>query len=96
MSSTDQSTASASPFEGVPPIEALLSELVATLAFAGNAYLAGSGGEKAVSLESASIAADVAGAAFDRISPRLGSEERTALSGLLTDLRLAYVRKRGT
>jgi len=78
-----------------PPIEALVTELVATLAYAGNAYLADESADRHAALDAAGIAADLAGAAFERIEPRLAPEERSALSGLLTDLRLTYVRKRG-
>ncbi len=48
-----------------------------------------------VDLAAADIAIDVAGRAFERIAPRLGSEERSALARLLTELRLTYVKKRG-
>jgi hypothetical protein len=78
-----------------PPVDALLSEMVATLSYAAMAYLEprDSGGQP--DLPSAEIAVDVAGAAFDRIAPRLGAGERTALTAMLTDVRMTIVRKRG-
>jgi len=53
------------------------------------------GAEGSVDLAAADIAIDVAGRAFERIAPRLGQDERSALARLLTELRLNYVKKRG-
>jgi hypothetical protein len=80
-----------------PPIDALLTELVATLAFAAHGYLAGEPGvEKPTpDLDAAGLAIDVAGAVFDRVRERLGPQERAAVAGMLTDIRMAFVRKRG-
>lgn len=80
-----------------PPIEVVLSETVASLAFAAHAYLSPQEGDPAAppDLEAANIALDVAGLAFERIEPRLGGTERSAMARLLTDLRLTYVKKRG-
>lgn len=80
----------------MPPVEDVVGEFVATLALAAHAYMEPKeeGGEP--DLDSAGIAIDTAGTAFDRISSRLKSEQHAALSGLLTDIRMTYVRKRGT
>jgi hypothetical protein len=76
-----------------PPIDALVSELIATLAIAADAYLEPKDGPP--DIEAAVLACDVAGFAFERKSQRLRAEERVALSSLLTHLRLAIVKKRG-
>jgi hypothetical protein len=72
-----------------PPIEQIGAEIVASLCMAGLAYLAKD------DLESASLACDIVGLAFDRLSTRLKAEERTGLGELVTELRLSIVRKRG-
>jgi len=80
----------------VPPVEVVLSEFVATLAALAHAYLeppADDGAEP--DLAAAEIAIDVAGRAYDRIEPRLGPADRSAVARLLTELRLSYVKKRG-
>ncbi len=82
------------PNTAVPPVETLLSEFVATLALAAHAYLE-PGGNASPDLASAELAIDVAAGAFDRIAPRLRPQERTAMAGLLTDVRMTCVRKRG-
>jgi hypothetical protein len=74
-----------------PPLEVVLSEFVASLAFAAHSYLAPSEPD----LGSAEIAIEVAADAFERIAPRLSTDERSALAALLTDLRMTFVRKRG-
>jgi hypothetical protein len=78
----------------VPPVEDVLSEVVVMLVFAAQAYLEPQEGSQA-DLGSAGIAIEAAGSAFERISPRLRPEQRTALSGMLADVRMAFVRKRG-
>ncbi len=82
-----------------PPVEVVLSEVVTSLAMFAHAYLEppapGDGSEPSVDLVAADIAIDVAGRAFERIAPRLGPDERSALARLLTELRLTYVKKRG-
>lgn len=86
------------------PIEIVMSEVVANLAFAARAYLEQpaadtDASETAEQLASrfadAEIAIDIAGRAYDRISARLPGDERAAIARLLTDLRLSYVKKRG-
>lgn len=85
------STAHEAP--AAPPIDALLGEMVAALTMAANAYLAPR--EGAPDVASAALACDAAGDVFERIAPRLRPDERSALSALLTDLRLSVVKKRG-
>jgi hypothetical protein len=77
----------------VPPVEALVSEVIGMLAYAAHGYLRD--GDSPPDLTSADIAIDLAGKAFERIEPRLGSEERAAVAAVLTDLRMTFVRKRG-
>ena len=76
-----------------PPIDTLVGELIATLALAANAYLEPKEGPPDV--EAAALACDLAGAAFERISPRLRPEERSGFAALLTQIRLSIVKKRG-
>jgi hypothetical protein len=78
----------------VPPVDALVSEVVASLALAAHAYLEPGNGNVA-DIASAEIAIDVAAVAFDRISGKLKPEERSAIAVLLTDVRMTCVRKRG-
>jgi hypothetical protein len=73
-----------------PPIGDLASEMVATLCMAGLAYL------EQADVDSAVVACDLGGSAFERISSSLGPEERTSLGELVTQLRLSIVRKRGS
>jgi hypothetical protein len=82
----------------MPPVEVILTEVVASLTFAAHAYLEPQtepAGQGDADLDAADIAIDVAGKAFERIQPRLQPEERSALARSLTSLRLAYVKKRG-
>jgi hypothetical protein len=84
-----------SGFQGqIPPLEPLLSEVIATLALAAHAYLADSNGQ-APDLSSAEAAIDVATAAFERVKERLRPDERLAIAQMLTETRLTFVRKRG-
>jgi hypothetical protein len=95
------STRAASPnteagFQGqIPPVEPLLSEVIATLALAAHAYLTEEQGRKA-DHESAEVAIDVATAAFERVKERLEPDQRLAITQMLTETRLTFVRKRGT
>jgi hypothetical protein len=79
----------------VPPVEVVLGETVASLALAAHVYLAPPDESVAPDLAAAEMLIDVAGTAFERISPRLQPEERSALARLLTDLRMTFVQKRG-
>jgi hypothetical protein len=82
-------------FQGqIPPLEPLLTEVIATLALAAHAYLSDSDG-RTPDLGSAEAAIDVATAAFERVKERLRSEERLAITQMLTETRLTFVRKRG-
>jgi hypothetical protein len=76
-----------------PPLDSLVGEMIATLALVSNAYLEPREGQP--DLDSAALACDIAGIAFERITPRLRSEDRVALGALLTQLRLTIVKKRG-
>ena len=76
-----------------PSIEALVGEMIATLALAANAYLEPKDGPADV--EAAALACDIAGLAYERISSRLRPEERSGLAALLTQIRLSIVKKRG-
>ena len=96
------STRAASPnlegagFQGqIPPVEPLLSEVIATLALAAHAYLTEGDGQEA-DHESAEVAIDVATAAFERVKERLGADQRLAITQMLTETRLTFVRKRGS
>jgi hypothetical protein len=78
-----------------PPVEDVLSEVVISLAFAALTYLEPAGEGTEPDLGAAEIAIDAAGAAYERIAPRLDESRRTALSSVLTDVRMNFVRKRG-
>ena len=78
-----------------PPVEDVLSEVVVTLALVARSYLEPEGEQEQPDLRSAEIVIDTAGAAFERVSERLSDERRTALSGVLADARMTFVRKRG-
>ncbi|MBV9102034.1 MAG: DUF1844 domain-containing protein [Candidatus Eremiobacteraeota bacterium] len=80
----------------VPAVEDVTSEFIATLALIAHAHLEPSETGKEPDLTTACVAIDTAGAAFERIASRLKSEQRAALSGILTDIRMTYVRKRGS
>ena len=82
-------------FQGqIPAIEPLLSEIIATLALATHAYLSDEG-EQTADFASAQIAIDVAGATFERVKERLRPEQRLAITQMLTETRMTFVRKRG-
>jgi hypothetical protein len=67
--------------------------MVATLSSAAHAYLTPR--EDQADIRSAALACDVAGQIFERVTPRLRPDERSALSAMLTELRMTIVRKRG-
>ena len=82
-------------FQGqIPPLEPLLTEVIATLALAAHAYLADEDG-KQPDFPSAEAAIDVATMAFDRVKERLRPDERLAITQMLTETRMTFVRKRG-
>lgn len=96
MSTRAASSDAQGGFQGqIPPVEPLLSEVIATLALAAHAYLTEEEGRKA-DHESAEVAIDVASAAFERVKERLQPEQRLAITQMLTETRLRFVRKRGT
>jgi Domain of unknown function (DUF1844) len=78
-----------------PPVEDVLSEVVVGLAFAAHAYLEPAAEGAQADLGAAEIAIDAAGAVFDRVASRLDDERRAMLSGVLADIRMTFVRKRG-
>lgn len=87
--------AQAAGFQGqIPPVEPLLAEVIATLALAAHSYLSDHDG-RTPDLSSAETAIDVATAAFERVKERLRPDERLAITQMLTETRLTFVRKRG-
>jgi len=83
-------------FQGqIPPVEPLLSEVITTLALAAHAYLTEGAGREP-DHPSAEVAIDVATAAFERVKERLSADQRLAITQMLTETRLTFVRKRGT
>ncbi len=83
-------------FQGqIPPVEPLISEVIATLALAAHAYITEEDGRNPDYL-SAEVAIDVATAAFERVKERLQPDQRLAITQMLTETRLTFVRKRGT
>ena len=72
-----------------------MGEVVATLALAAHAYLTDEEG-RTPDHASAEIAIDVASAAFERVKERLRPDERLAITQMLTETRMTFVRKRGT
>lgn len=71
----------------------MLTEVIVTLSLAAHAYLT-SQDERAVDLPAAEIAIDVAAAAFDRVKERLSPDQRLAITQMLTETRMTFVRKR--
>jgi hypothetical protein len=72
-----------------PPVHELAGEFVATLCVAGLTYLAKD------DVDSAVLACDIVGPAFERLSTKLRVEDRASLSQLVTELRMGIVNKRG-
>lgn len=84
-----------SGFQGqIPPLEPLLTEVIATLALAAHVYLADESG-KEPDFRAADAAIEVATVAFERVKERLRPDERLAITQMLTETRLTFVRKRG-
>ncbi|HTU70715.1 MAG TPA: hypothetical protein VMF11_10405 [Candidatus Baltobacteraceae bacterium] len=82
-------------FQGqIPPLEPLLTEVITTLTLAAHAYLADTDG-KEPDFRSAEASIDVASVAFDRVKERLRPDERLAITQMLTETRLTFVRRRG-
>lgn len=80
--------------EQIPPIEVLLTDVVARLALAAHVYLS-EVEEGQPDMGSAEAAIDVASSAFERVKERLRPEERLAITQLLTETQMTFVRKRG-
>lgn len=78
----------------LPSIEALITDAIARLSLAAHFFLSEGEGKQS-DTESAELAIDVAGAAFERVKERLRPEERLAITQLLTETRMTFVRKRG-
>jgi hypothetical protein len=82
-------------FQGeIPPLEPLITEVITTLALAAHAYLSDQEGREP-DFRAADTAIEVATVAFDRIKERLRPDERLAITQMLTETRLTFVRKRG-
>ena len=71
-----------------------MTEVIATLALAAHAYLADQDG-KEPDFRAADAAIEVATVAFERVKERLRPDERLAITQMLTETRLTFVRKRG-
>lgn len=94
MSSHSAPDAQAAGMQGqVPPIAVVMTEVIGMLCLAAHTYLREGEGREA-DLPSTQVAIDVASLAFDRIKERLSADERLAITDLLTQTRLAFVRKR--
>lgn len=78
----------------IPPVEVLVTDAVARLTLAAHAYLSDQEGKQA-DLPAAQIAIDVASSAYDRVKERLRPSDRLAITQLLTETRMTFVRKRG-
>lgn len=78
----------------IPPVEVLVADAVARFALAAHAYMAAEQ-EREPDLASAEAAIDVASAAFERIKERLRPQDRLTMTQLLTETRMAFVKKRG-
>ncbi|MBV8154882.1 MAG: hypothetical protein JO029_16295 [Candidatus Eremiobacteraeota bacterium] len=78
----------------IPPVEPLIAEVISTLSLAAHAYLTEAEGRNP-DHASAEVAIDIASAAFERVKERLRSEERLAITQMLTETRMTFVRKRG-
>lgn len=84
----------AAGIDGMPAVEVLLTDVVARLSLAAHAYLEGEEGRQP-DLASAEAAIDVASMTFERVKERLRPEERLAITQLLTETRMIFVKKRG-
>ena len=78
----------------MPPVEVLVTDAIARLTLAAHGYLANEEGKQA-DLPAAEIAIDVASSAYERVKERLRPEDRLAITQLLTETRMTFVRKRG-
>jgi hypothetical protein len=85
-----------SGFQGqIPPLEPLITEVITTLALAAHAYLSEESEGREPDFRAADIAIEIATVGFERIKERLRPDERLAITQMLTETRLTFVRKRG-
>ncbi|MDQ2681617.1 MAG: hypothetical protein M3Y21_11475 [Candidatus Eremiobacteraeota bacterium] len=87
-------SSSAPDLEAIPAVEPLITDVIATTALAAHAYLSADS-EKAPDISDAQIAIDVAAFAFESIKDRLRPEQRLAITQMLTETRLTFIKKRG-
>jgi UTP-glucose-1-phosphate uridylyltransferase len=80
--------------EQIPQVEVLLTDTIARLLLAAHVYLSAEEG-KQPDVGAAETSIDVATSAFERIKERLRPEERLAITQLLTETRMTFVKKRG-
>lgn len=78
----------------IPAVEPLVAEVISTLSLAAHAYLT-EAGSRQPDHASAEVAIDIASAAFERVKERLSPQERLAITQMLTETRMTFVRKRG-
>ena len=78
----------------IPPVEVLVTDSIARLTLAAHVYLGGEE-DKQADLPAAEIAIDVASSAYERVKERLRPADRLAITQLLTETRMTFVRKRG-
>ena len=78
----------------IPTIEDVIVDAIARLSLAAHVFISDEEGKQS-DLASAEIAIDVAGSAYERIKERLKSEQRLAITQLLTETRMTFVKKRG-
>lgn len=79
----------------VPPVEVLAADTIARLCLAAHAYLDEDSGQPGAGAASAEAAIDIASSAFERVKERLRPQERLAITQLLTETRMTFVKKRG-
>jgi len=78
----------------IPPVEVLVTDAVARLTLAAHVYLSDEE-DKQADLAAAEIAIDVASSAYERVKERLRPADRLAITQLLAEIRMTFVRKRG-
>ncbi|HEV2262727.1 MAG TPA: hypothetical protein VGR69_10615 [Candidatus Rubrimentiphilum sp.] len=78
----------------IPAIEDLIVDAIARLSLAAHVFISDEEGKQS-DLASAEIAIDVAASAYERVKERLKPEQRLAITQLLTETRMSFVKKRG-
>ncbi|HET7813639.1 MAG TPA: DUF1844 domain-containing protein [Candidatus Baltobacteraceae bacterium] len=76
----------------VPPVELLATDAIARFCLAAHAYM---DEDVRPDIPAAETAIDIASAMFERMKERLRPEERLAITQLLTETRMTFVKKRG-